>query len=343
MKPSELFTLLKSMIKAQKPTLITGAPGVGKTEIVESACEAVDADIILSHPVTSDPTDAKGLPAKISDTEATFLPFGELLQAMKAEKPTVWFLDDLGQASPAVQAAFMQLILARRINGHKLPDCVTFVAATNRRADRAGVSGILEPVKSRFTTIVELKADMQEWCNWAIKKGMPPTLIAFIRYRGDLLSAFSATADMTNSPTPRTWYNLSCVEALKLPQHIEHEAMCGSVGEGAAADYLAFRKMASALVSIDAILADPANAALPSKPGECYAIATGLAVRANEKNLSRIGAYATRLALDDKGEFAALTVRDCIRRVPALANTGDYVKLMCGPIGQLISGQSITI
>ena len=114
----------------------------------------------------NDPTDYKGLPAlpRPGDTEATFIPFGELSRAINATRPTVWFFDDLGQASPAVQAACMQLVLARRINGHALPDCITFVACTNRRADRAGVSGILEPVKSRFVSIVNLEPDIDSWC-----------------------------------------------------------------------------------------------------------------------------------------------------------------------------------
>lgn len=343
LKPSEVHTLLMSTIPAGMPVLLTGQPGIGKTDIVESARMACKAELILSHPVTSDPTDAKGLPAKISDTEAAFLPFGDLKRAMQAKKPTVWFLDDLGQATPSVQAAFMQLILARQVNGHKLPDCITFVAATNRRADKAGVSGMLEPVKSRFVTIIELRTDMQEWSSWAINsKRISPTLIAFLRLRTDLLSAFTATADMTNSPTPRTWSNLSRIESLKLPAAIEVAAMAGSVGEGAAVEYLAFRKMCGTMVSVDAILANPQSAALPNKPAECYAVCTGLAARANDKTIARIGTYATRLAQNDQGEFAALTIRDCIKRVPALANTADYVTLMCGPVGQLISGQTIS-
>lgn len=344
MKPTEVYSLLTATIPAHMPVLITGQPGVGKTEIVEQAAAACNAEIILSHPVTSDPTDFKGLPAKISDTQASFLPFGELSQAMLATNLTVWFLDDLGQASPAVQASAMQLILKREINGKRISDNIVFVAATNRRADRAGVQGILEPVKSRFSTIVELQADMQEWSNWALKQNgkIGANLIAFLRLRSDLLSAFSASADMSNSPTPRTWYNLSRVEALRLPAHIEAQAMQGSVGEGAAMEYLAFRRTIAHMVSVDAILADPHNAKLPVKPAECYAVCTGLAARASDKNLSRIGTYATRLAQNDQGEFAALTVRDCIRRVPALANTQDYVKMMCGPIGQLISGQVIS-
>jgi hypothetical protein len=259
----------------------------------------------------------KGLPwPKAGQDEATFLPFGELARALKATSPTVWFLDDLGQATPAVQASFMQLILARRVNGHVLPDCVTFIAATNRRTDRAGVSGILEPVKSRFASIVELAPDVDSWCNWAFTASIPSTLIAFLRFRPDLLSLFTPSADMSNSPMPRTWASLAKLEALALPQQVELAAMSGAVGDGPAAEYLAFRRMYQTLTSVDAILLDPKGCKLPTQPNELYATATALAAKSTDANLSRIGVYAQRLVDASRGEFAVLLMRDCIRRTP---------------------------
>src|SRR5580765_2856955 len=109
---------LGKAIAGRKPILISGAPGVGKSDVVDQSAQLAGADMILSHPAVSDPTDAKGLPWVV-DGAATFLPFGELHRAINATRPTVWFLDDLGQAMPAVQSSFMQLLLARRVNGHK--------------------------------------------------------------------------------------------------------------------------------------------------------------------------------------------------------------------------------
>ena len=119
MKPSQLKRLLAKTIPAREPVLITGAPGTGKSDIVEQATREAGAELIISHPVTSDPTDFKGLGALV-DGEAKFLPFDQLKDLITATRPTVFFLDDLGQAPPAVQAAAMQLILARRVNGHKV-------------------------------------------------------------------------------------------------------------------------------------------------------------------------------------------------------------------------------
>jgi hypothetical protein len=342
MKPSELSTLLGSAIAARQPVLITGAPGIGKSDIVAKAATAVGAELILSHPAVSDPTDVKGLPWVGKDEQsAHFLPFGELARAINATAPTVWFLDDLGQATPAVQASFMQLLLARRVNGHKLPDCVTFIAATNRRTDKAGVSGILEPVKSRFTAIVELEADLDEWCQWAFTQShIPAELIAFLRFRPELLSQFKASADLTNSPTPRTWSNAARVLGMNLPAAVEQAALAGAVGDGAAVELRGFLQLFKELPSIDMVLLNPDVAPIPEKPAALYAITTALATKATPTNFGRVALYAQRLIDAQHGEFAALLARDASRRNPAITQTADFIKLSSGELGQLLSGET---
>jgi hypothetical protein len=339
MKPSELRTLLGQMIQARMNVLITGSPGLGKTDIGQQACNDVGADRIVSHVAVADPTDPKGL-AWIAPggTSATFLPFGEMARAMSATKLTVWDLEDFGQGPPAVQASFMQLLLARRVNGHVLPDCVTFIATTNRRTDRAGVSGILEPVKSRFATIVELEADINDWSTWAFSAGIAPELIAFLRFRPDTLSNFQPSADLVNSPSPRTWSHVSRLLALNLPEPILRASIIGAVGEGAAIEFLAFRALYKSLPTIDGILIDPDNAVIPKDPGTLYAVTTALGMRANQTTFTNLAKYATRMVDDGRGEFAVLLVRDALRKDPTVQHTAAFVRLASSDMGQLISG-----
>lgn len=339
MRPSELFTFLAEAIRARLPVLITGAPGIGKSDIVAQATADAGADLILSHPAVADPTDAKGLPWISDDgATATFLPFGELARAVRADRPTVWFLDDLGQAPPAVQASYMQLLLARRVNGHKLPDCVSFLAATNRRTDRAGVSGILEPVKSRFTSIVELAPDLDDWTRWALAHDVPAELVAFLRFRPELLCDFEPSADLSNCPLPRTWAHVGRIMALDLPETVRHTAVSGAVGEGAATEFLAFLRLFQSLPSIDAILVDPDASDIPDRPGARYAVVTALATKTTVQNFGRIARYAARMMDAGHGEFSALLLRDAIRREPAVQTTADFNRLASGPLGSLISG-----
>jgi hypothetical protein len=319
MRPKELSHLLSVTIPARLPVLIKGAPGVGKSDIVAAAAKAAGAELVLMHPVVSDPTDFKGMPAVV-DGHAEFLPFGDLEALVKAKKPTVAFLDDLGQAPAVVQAAAMQLILARRVNGHQVSDKVVFVAATNRREDRAGVTGILEPVKSRFSTIVELTPNVDDWCEWALAHDMPVELIAFIRFRPELLYASGQpTNDIVNRPCPRTAAHLGRLFSLGIDSI---ETFSGAVGQTMAAEFIGFLKVWVNLPSVDAILTSPTTAIVPTEPAALYAITTALARKASAKTAERLIQYLTRLP----EEFSVLGIIQTTKVCPEATNCAAFIK-----------------
>jgi len=203
MRISTAKPTLETLIKNRLPVLLKGSPGIGKTDLVKQVADSLGYELIVAHPVVDEPVDYKGLPFVV-EGEAQFLPYGMLKKLINADNPTIFFLDDLGQALPMVQSACMNLLLNRSINEHKVSDHVTFVAATNRREDKAGVQGILEPVKSRFAAIIEIQPHPDDWIDWAIEHGMPSEIIGFIKFRPALLNDFKPTADITNSPSPRT-------------------------------------------------------------------------------------------------------------------------------------------
>lgn len=320
MKPSQLKGLLEKAIPAHRPVLIKGAPGIGKTDGVVQACETVGAKLIISHPVVSDPIDYKGMPF-VTEGRAEFLPFGDLRQLIEADSLTVYFLDDLGQAPPTVQAAAMQLILGRRINGHKVSDQVCFVAATNRKQDKAGVTGILEPVKSRFATIVELTPDLEDWVSWALQAGLPTELIAFIRFRPGLLHDFQPSADITNSPCPRTVANVGALMDLNLSLELEYEAYSGAAGEGFAAELMGFLRIFRKLPNPDSVLLNPEKADVPTDPATLYALCGALARKASENTMDRLVRYTLRLP----PEFQVLLIRDSVRNDGQVVNTRAFI------------------
>ncbi len=322
MKPSELKQVLDKTIPAGRPILIVGPPGVGKSDIVAQACAETGAALLVSHPVVSDPTDYKGLPG-IVNGKAEFLPFGDLRTLISPAGRTVCFLDDLGQAPPVVQAAAMQLILARRVNGHTVSDEVTFVAATNRREDKAGVTGILEPVKSRFATIIHLEPDLEDWCTWALGHGMPPELVAFIRFRPNLLHDFKPTSDMVNTPCPRTVANAGALLSLGF---MDHDVIAGAAGEGFAAELMAFLKVWRKMPSPAAVLMDPDAGEIPDDPATLYALCGALAARASDQTAENLMRYAMRLSEAGNIEFSVLLVRDATRRFDGVVNCAAGVK-----------------
>ena len=250
MRPKLLKEAILFSIEHNLPGLIKGAPGIGKSDIVAQACKEAGAELIISHPVVSDPTDYKGLPyPNPNGKEANFLPFGELNKLIKADKKTVFMLDDLGQAPMAVQASAMQLILARRINGHKVSDHIVFLAATNRREDKAGITGILEPVKSRFAWIVELEPALDDWIEWAVMNDMPHHLVSFIKWKPNFLLDFNPTSDIINSPSPRTIAHAGKILNGNPPKRILTELIEGAAGSGFAVEFMTFIDIYTSLLA----------------------------------------------------------------------------------------------
>lgn len=320
--PKQLALTLSLTIAANHPVLIQGAPGIGKTDIVHQAAAAAGADMILIYCACSDPTDPKGMPATWRDSDnnqqADFIPFGYLKQMITAKKPLVVFLDDVGGAAPATQLSYMNLVHARRTgDGTPISDQVTFIAATNRRQDRAGVTGMLEPFKSRFTTIVELIADVDAWSQWALSNNLPTELIAFIRFRPSMLHDFKPSADLNNTPSPRTVANVGKLMQIGLPSELEYSVFSGAAGEGFAAEFLGFLRICRQLPNPDVILMNPDKAPVPDDPATLYALCGALSRKASDGNIERLVTYSNRLP----AEFSVLTMRDVFVQHPDLQST----------------------
>ena len=74
------------MIPARLPVLITGAPGIGKSDIVAQAAKQLDHELILPHPAVKEPTEVSGFPWPDHENDrARFLPFGDLATAIEAQ------------------------------------------------------------------------------------------------------------------------------------------------------------------------------------------------------------------------------------------------------------------
>jgi DNA replicative helicase MCM subunit Mcm2 (Cdc46/Mcm family) len=339
MQTAQATDLLVSAIKARLNVLLVGKPGIGKTEIEALAARMAKAQNFVMHPSVGDPIDAKGAPwiFQQGDTvKAQFVPFDDLQRVYDAIEqgiPCALFLDDLGQATTATQASYMSLM-------DKLRGKCSVIAATNYRTDRAGVSGLLEPVKSRFHTIIEIETDVKAWSAWASENELDPILIAFINDVPDALHEFTASADMVNQPCPRTWYAAHKLLQLGLPKALLQQAINGAVGAGRGSEFFAYRETYLSLVSVDQILLDPVNAAMPSKPSELYIVALGLAYRANVQTFAQIVTYVERMVKAQHAEYAALLIRDCIKRDKALAKTETFIKrIACSELGALIRGE----
>lgn len=323
MKPSYAKIAVQTCLRANVAGVLTGAPGGGKTDVVKEAVTEDGYELLLSHPVIKDPVDYAGLPfANAERTAAEFLPYGDLKVLIDAEKPTVCFIDDVGQALVTVQGALMQLIQERCVNGRKISDKVRYILATNRETDRAGVQRMITPLANRAIHI-PFDTDFNDWRTWAIHSKLYKTVISFIAFKPNLLHVFDPKRAEKAFPSPRSWHIVSKLLAAGLNPDIEFEMIAGTVGEGAAGEFVAYMKVERELPNIDAILLNPRSWKPPKdRPDVLYSVCGSLVERASEQNIGRVCEVIDKFP----PEFGVLTIRDALTKEPNLANTTPMIE-----------------
>lgn len=341
MRFNDLVTLLKFTLPAKLPVLVEGDPGLGKTAAIHYASTQVAARVLISNPGVDDISDAKGIPA-IIEGKATFMPFGQLRDAINSTQLTVWFWDDFGQGMQQVQNGYMQLLGARGVDIHRLPEHVVIVAATNNRR-RDGVAPIIEPVLNRFHTIVKLDAHVDDTVAYGQRKGWHPLTTAYLQYCPDHLSMPRATTTgYLKSPSPRVWEHFDALYRLGLPAAIQRETFGGALGDAAVAgQVLTYAAMFASLTTAAQVFADPRGVAIPAEPSERYALCAALAHAVTPKTAPAFAVFAERLLASKHGSFAALLITDAVRRHgQAFTDTPAYVGLATGKFATLLTGRA---
>jgi hypothetical protein len=332
--PRQLADLLAALVPARKHALITGKPGIGKSRIVKQVGARLGYRVIVEHLGTRDQTDIGGQPM-ILDGKPEHVHFRIGRTIREATEPTIVFFDDIHNAPQAVQAAAMQWVLdiAGQVSPH-----VAFISACNAVGHRAGGSPIIETYKSR-SIIVELESRLDDWTEWAMQSGIVPKVPAFLRFRPGLLHDFAPTANLTNSPCPRGWEAVSDMSKLGLPRNVQLAAYAGSVGEGAATEYLAFERIYDSITPPDLVFATPDRAPIPVELSALCAMALSLAHAVSPATMPALARYLERVQ-HQAPEAVALTLMSMrARNEPALLTCKGYTQdIACGPVGRVLIG-----
>lgn len=315
MKASQITSSVHVLLGARQPVFIWGSPGIGKSDVVRQVAKSKNIALKDVRALLLDPVDLRGLPFLSDDKQAKwatpdFLP---------REGEGILFLDELNSAAAMVQASCYQLVLDRTLGEYTLPEGWSIVAAGNRESDRGVTTRMPTPLRNRFTHL-QFEVDVQEWCEWAIQASIRPEVIAFIRFRPELLSAFDRDANAF--PSPRSWAFVSKILNSSPAANVEHELLAGTIGEGAATEFSAFLATFRNLPNIDAILMNPLGEAVPENAAAQFAVAAALSHRATDTNFDRVCTYLARMPV----EFSVMCVRDASIRCPAVQHTLAYTK-----------------
>ncbi len=283
MRPSQLFTVLEKEFDSTRhghhtPVMIWGPPGVGKSQIIAQVAEKHRVPVIDIRLSQMEPSDLRGIPFREGDKVEWAVP-AMLPDAERHGPEGILFLDEITSAPPSVSAAAYQLILDRRLGEYEVPERWAIFAAGNRQGDRGVTYTMPAPLANRFAHF-EFDLNLDDWVSWAYAHGIDDRVIAFLRFRPDLLFEFDPAHNPVAFPSPRSW-EFAHRALQKFGDHGELllGALQACVGEAAGVELYAFVQNLDKMPDLDAITRGE-EVAVPEEIDLQYAVASALVGRA---------------------------------------------------------------
>lgn len=320
MQPGEIKTVLRSHLRAGSgrdglgSIYIEGPPGVGKSDIIRQVTEEEGVGFVDFRLLLRDPTDLRGIPIPDLDKKVAYwLPPSELPgKGTRPERGIILF-DDLPTAPPLVQASAYQIAMwPHRLGEYQMPEGWVIVGAGNRKGE--GITHpVPAPLRNRFT-ILQYELNLDDWTSWAMSYNIRPEVIAFNRWAFGResnnrrpywpLFDFDVRRSEWAFPSPRSWEKVSRKLEEGWSEDVLVEAIKGDVGQGTAAEFVAYMRVFSEIPNPDEVLVNGQDI-VPERLDLRYALVMALAGRAQPHQFERCLEYSWKLM----PEFRVLLVK----------------------------------
>ncbi|MAN38488.1 MAG: hypothetical protein CMI21_12915 [Opitutae bacterium] len=265
------------------PIMLWGPPGIGKSTIIREITEEMGIGFIDVRLAQREPVDIRGLPVPREDRSGVdWMVSSEWPRTGQEGTPErgVILFDELTAADASLQVAAYEFILDRRLGTlYEVPEGWYIVAAGNRTKDSAVARTMSSALANRFCHL-ELEANEGAWVNWAISREIEPSVIAFIRYRPDLLLNMSGNRER-GWPSPRSWERVSTEIGLARGTSLSPKSLDlvieGLVGAGAALEFNAFRSWTGSMPDVEKMLLEEVPPEFPKRSDLQYATVSAIA------------------------------------------------------------------
>ena len=204
----------------QRPILLIGAPGIGKTQIMEQVAEECGIGLVAYTITHHTRQSAIGLPyikekefagKKMSVTEYTMSEIvASVYEKMEQTgwKEGILFLDEINCVSETLAPAMLQFLQCKSFGNHKIPEGWIIVAAGNPPEYNKSVREFdivtLDRVKK-----IEVEPDFAAWKEYAYKVNIHPAIISYLNVRPQNFYRMETTVDGKSFATPRGWEDIS--------------------------------------------------------------------------------------------------------------------------------------
>jgi hypothetical protein len=304
---AEAHDAIIASLEANVACMLIGDPGVGKSALAAAVARALGTPLGILIGSTCDPTDVGGLPVlRVDGKGVDRIPL-QLIRKL-CDEPGILFIDEVGTAPPAVQAALLRGILERTFGDFTLHPQSRVLAATNPPEQSPGGSDLSAPLIGRVC-LLHLRPSQDEVLDYFDELGEEGSRLraeatdfsVTARVQPDLLEIdIPEAAVQGNQPwgAPRAWERAIRARAV-LPEgankRLIQAVTAGSVGAPLATAFSAIQDIRKYLPSTDDILGDPKGTKVPDDKKHQIG-AVGLVARVAERDKWAAYIYADRLA-----------------------------------------------
>jgi len=323
MRPALLLKVLEKEFQStlaghHTPVMMWGPPGVGKSQMVAQVAQRHDVPIIDIRLSQMEPSDLRGIPFRAGE-KVEWAPPAMLPDAKRHGEAGILFLDEITSAPPSVSAAAYQLILDRRLGEYQVPAGWAIFAAGNRQGDRGVTYSMPAPLANRFSHF-EVETHLDDWVAWAYKNGIDERVVAFLRFRPELLFDFDPAHNPVAFPSPRSWeFAHRALQKFGDQPQLLQGGLQACVGPAAGIELHAFVSNLDQLPDLEAIVRGE-DVTVPKETDLQYAVASALvghAIRARQSDeaSSVIGHILDYAANFPAREMGVMLVSDMHRAI----------------------------
>ncbi len=204
----------------QRPVLLLGAPGIGKTQIMEQIARECKIGLV-SYTITHHTRQsAIGLPfvskREFGGKEYTITEYtmSEIVASVyeKIEKTHlpegILFIDEVNCVSETLAPAMLQFLQCKTFGNHAIPKGWIIVAAGNPPEYNRSVREFDVVTMDRVKKII-VEPDYQVWKEYAYRENIHPAVISYLDTRPQYFYKMETTVDGRSFATPRGWEDLS--------------------------------------------------------------------------------------------------------------------------------------